>query len=100
MEFVVRAENAHYFFDAGAYVGRASPYKDPELLKKYPEIETIFQAMEHGRYLPKIPEMIKVSDISARYISKAIAGTMTVKEALNGMEKEIDKIMGEAGYYK
>jgi len=100
MEFVVRAENANFFFDAGAYVGRASPYKDPELLRKYPEIKTISEAMAHGRYLPKIPEMIKVSDISSRYISKAIAGKMTVKEALSGMEKEVDKIMREAGYYK
>lgn len=100
MEFVSSPENAKYMFEGGAYVGRATPYQDPELIKEFPEIKIVGEALKYGRLLPKIPEMIKVSDIMCRYISKTIAGQMTVKQALDGMDKDIDKLMRKAGYYK
>jgi len=100
MEFVSRPENATYMFEGGAYAGRASPYEDPELIKKYPEIKTVGEALKYGRLLPKIPEMIKVSDIMSREITKVIAGQTSVKAALDSMESKVDKVMRGAGYYK
>lgn len=100
MEFVSRPENAEYFFAGGAYVGRAKPYQNPDLIKAYPEIKIVGEALKYGRLLPKIPEMIKVSDIMSREITKVIAGQITVKQALASMEEQVDKLMKEAGYYK
>jgi len=100
MQFVAKPENAKYMFEGGAYVGRASPYQNPALIKEFPEIKIIGEALKYGRLLPKIPQMIKISDLMSRYISKTIAGQITVKQALDGMEKDTNKIMIKAGYYK
>jgi ABC-type glycerol-3-phosphate transport system substrate-binding protein len=50
-------------------------------------------------YFPHIPEYAQVGDALMVHISAAIAGKLTVEEALNRAQADIDKIMRAAKYY-
>lgn len=51
-------------------------------------------------YWPFIPEFIQVAEAFATNVSATIAGQMTVEEALQNSNDQIEVIMEEAGYYE
>jgi maltose-binding protein MalE len=57
----------------------------------------IFDAVDMG-YWPAVPEFVKVAEAFQSEISLAIAGEITVEEALANAQTNIEKIMEEAGY--
>lgn len=57
----------------------------------------IFEAVDMG-YWPAVPEFVKVAEAFQSEISLAIAGEVTVEEALASAQTNIEKIMEEAGY--
>ena len=50
-------------------------------------------------YWPFVPEYIQVGEAFATNVSMAIAGEVTVKEALKNANIQIEQIMQNAGYY-
>jgi len=60
-----------------------------------------FESVENGnlQYVPKLPETSEITDTITAYIAEAVAGKMTVKEALDEANKAVYQIMKEAGYY-
>jgi hypothetical protein len=47
----------------------------------------------------KIPEWVNVGDIAGMYLSEALAGQISAENALKSADKDIEKLMSDAGYY-
>ncbi|MGE5574469.1 MAG: ABC transporter substrate-binding protein [Bacteroidota bacterium] len=60
-----------------------------------------FRSVENGNleYVPRIQETMEVTDTISTYISEAIAGRKTVKQALDEANEAVYQIMKKAGYY-
>lgn len=74
--------------------------------EKYDEMFHVFkdahiESLEVGNldYVPKVPEVMEVTDLISLYISEALIGNMTVEEALSAAEKDVYELMKAAGYY-
>jgi multiple sugar transport system substrate-binding protein len=85
----------------GTIACRISTYHDPEILAKFPfyaNIEKLLQG--ETKTTPQIPEYAQVDDIIGVACSKAIAGEMSAKAALDDAAAKIEDLMRKAGYYK
>ncbi|WP_180274802.1 ABC transporter substrate-binding protein [Mesotoga sp. H07.pep.5.3] len=60
-----------------------------------------FESVANGnlQYVPKLPETSEITDTITAFIAEAIAGKITVKQALDEANEAVYKIMKEAGYY-
>lgn len=70
-----------------------------ELLQKRPDYAATFEAVKAGgRTRPTIPEFNTIQEIAMKELSRALAGQVKVKEALDSAAKEAEEILKKAGY--
>jgi multiple sugar transport system substrate-binding protein len=100
IKFATSKENMRKATEIGAPPTRKSIFEDPELAKKYYWYPAHEKALGNATWRPRTPEWNKVEDILGTYLSKALAGDMKAKEALDAAQKEITDVMDRAGYYK
>lgn len=85
---------------AGAIGCRMSTFRDPEILAKFPFYADIEKTLASGyNSVPRIPEYARITDIIGVACSQAIAGEVSVKEALDDASKQVEAVMKEAGYF-
>lgn len=87
--------------DVGCIPSRLSSWKDPDLLKKFP-FYAVFQPSYEGFVTssPRVPEYEKLDDLMQRYMSKAINGDLSAKDALDQAATEMTGVLKEAGRIK
>jgi len=78
---------------------RTSVYQDPEYTAKYKYLDMVGKNMAVGFALPRIPEAPTLNEMLSLALSKALAGEVTPKKALDDAVKEWYKVLEEAGYY-
>lgn len=85
----------------GGNPSRVSTHQDPEVLAKFPHLETFGEALAYADpdWRPIIPVWGGINNELGVALSKAMTGDMSVKEALDSIEPSITDTMDNAGYY-
>jgi multiple sugar transport system substrate-binding protein len=99
MDWMINGETDKKFAINSANVPhKVSTYKDPEVLAKYPELESILDTIYSAVAFPLIPEWTEVGTFVNSFIQKATSGEMTPEEAMVALDAEVHDIMVRAGY--
>jgi multiple sugar transport system substrate-binding protein len=73
----------------GGFVpARHSLFRDEEILTTFPFYKDLYLVAQYGIPRPPVPQYAAVSDILQRYVSAAIAGQYSAKEALKRAAEE------------
>ena len=77
-------------------------WNSKEFSERHPYLSELTESMEeaHAKFIPLIPEYTSVILPFTGYVSEAIAGKYTPKEAMSKAEGEIYEVLKRAGYYK
>jgi multiple sugar transport system substrate-binding protein len=101
VKWLTNKENDKLDAQNGTVACRLSTYKDPEILKQFPFYTNIENLLSgETKTTPQIPEYAQVDDLIGVACSKAIAGEMSAKGALDDAAKKVEQLMKDAGYYK
>lgn len=73
--------------------GRGDLYRDPEVLRTMPHLETLRTAVESSVARPLLPFYTQVSEVLQKAINGALSGSLPVERALEEAEAEIARIM-------
>jgi len=79
---------------------RASVLNDTSLHEKYRHYPAALAALNVGQAYPPLPEFVECGDFITLRIQQAIAGEMSVKDALDTAAKEVEDLLASRGYYK
>jgi multiple sugar transport system substrate-binding protein len=79
---------------------RKSFFEDPEIKAKYPWFDWTFKSLEYATALPRYSFWPKMNEHLDVYLSQAITGERPVKDAMNDLNKEVDRVLKESGYQK
>ena len=77
-----------YALKTGYVPSRRELFNDAELVEKYSYLPELLNVIENAVLRPPIAQYSQASDILQRYLSAAIAGTMTPEEAMNAAARE------------
>jgi len=78
---------------------RASLVNDQELAQELPWVPATVAALKQAKDLPKIPEKAAMRLIIGEETVAALQGLVTAEEALQNMDRRVEELMREAGYY-
>jgi len=84
---------------AGMDPARRAPYFDPELLKDYPWLGTVWESIKVDVPFPVMPETPRIFETLSGYLQSAVVGEMTSQKALDAAAREWEYILEDAGYY-
>ena len=91
IKFVLSQNIQELNYSSGSYLPiLKSIYTDKFFLEKYPRIYDFRVILENGLHRPSNYNYTKISDILSFYLNKALKKEMTVKEALNSAQAQID----------
>jgi len=81
---------------------RKSVFQDPEFIAKaeYRHYPVLLSAISNSTPRPRIANWNEVENTFGVYLSQAVAGTVSPKEALSTAQTEVEKLMKKAGYIK
>jgi multiple sugar transport system substrate-binding protein len=79
---------------------RASVYKDPEVIGKYPYYSSVLENLQVARSRPQITNWGAVENAFGTQISASLAGEYTPKAALESVQREVLALMKKEGYLK
>lgn len=86
----------------GGHTPRHSVYRDPEVLKAQPYMDWLYDHMLHWANpdtRPMLPEWSEINEELTLFQNKAWIGVISAEEALKGMQRGIEILMREGGYY-
>lgn len=84
----------------GFSTAAAAVYTDPQMRAKYDYIDAFNESLKYGKGWPQIGEFTSIWQIGAQEYSRVFSGEITVQEAADNMEQQLDKLMRDGGYYK
>jgi len=100
IKWLTNKENDKLDAQMGTIACRLSTFHDPEILEQFPFYTNIEKSLEgEVRTTPQVPEYAQVDDIIGVACSKAIAGQISAKEALDKAAEKVEELMKKAGYY-
>jgi ABC-type glycerol-3-phosphate transport system substrate-binding protein len=88
---------------------RNSVFQDPNFIKKYDydwgggsflEVFNQTNALAPSWYIPAIPEFSEIDSIVGNALNSVIVKAKSAEEAFGDAQKQVDKVMRKAGYYK
>ena len=81
---------------------RKSIFTAPDLLAKpeFAYFPVLMQAIENSTPRPRIANWNQVENTFGIYLSKAVAGDMSAKDALAAAQTDVTALMKKAGYVK
>jgi len=84
----------------GGPPSRISTMQDPDVLKKSPWIQTVFesQSQTFADCRPRIPESFQIIDKVGLHVSEALQGQVSIEAAMKQANEEIGALLKKAGY--
>jgi multiple sugar transport system substrate-binding protein len=80
---------------------RSAYYRDPEVLKQYPEYWPVFaESLPMGYARPRIEVYVQYSEILQEEIHNALLNQQSVATALHNSRARIIKLFNDQGYYR
>jgi len=86
-----------FSIDGGRLPTRISLYKDPDILERSPYFEDLYEVFINARPRPVTPHYSQISDIMQVNIHRALLGRMTVREALEQIDTEVQALFDRYG---
>lgn len=88
------------FMLLGGPPSRYSAMMDPELSKKFPWYKILYESalLTYEDCRPRIPESFEIIDTVEVYCSKAVAGELTVEEAMDQAAGKLRSLLAKGGY--
>lgn len=74
-------------------------FDDPIMLKKFKYLDAFKASLPYGRGWPQIGEFNSIWQIGAQELSRVFAGELSVKKAADKMQRRLDRLMRDGGYY-
>lgn len=74
-------------------------FDDPIMKEKYVYLQAVKESLPYGKGWPQIGEFTSIWKIGAQELSRAFAGEITVEQAADNMQKSLDQLMKDGGYY-
>lgn len=85
--------------NTGFTTSAQSIFDDPIMKKKFVYLQAFKDSLPYGRGWPQIGEFTSIWKIGAQELSRAFAGEITVEQAADNMQKSLDQLMKDGGYY-
>jgi multiple sugar transport system substrate-binding protein len=84
----------------GGPPSRVSTMQDPDVLKKSPWIQTVYesQSQTFADCRPRIPESFQIIDKIGLHVSEALQGQASIQDAMKQANDEIAALLKKAGY--
>jgi multiple sugar transport system substrate-binding protein len=98
IQWVTSEAMARQYIEAGGVSGRMAPYKDPELIAKYPYFGPLAESWEkygNAVFRPRFPEWPAISDVIAQYGTEIMLGSISVEEGVKQIEAQMARILEE-----
>ncbi len=74
-------------------------YDDPVMLEKFSYLPAVKASLPYGKGWPQIGEFTSIWQIGAQEISRIFSGELSVEESAKNMQKQLDRLMTDGGYY-
>ena len=74
-------------------------YDDPVMKQKFNYLDAFKDSLAYGQGWPQIGEFTSIWQIGAQDLSRIFSGELTVKAAADEMQKKLDQLMRDGGYY-
>lgn len=92
-EYVMSADVQKDSIEIGGVPCRYSSLQDAEVLKTYPQYETVCAALETGVYRPVIAEWAQFTNILGAEMDTVIQGTKSMDDALTTAQAQLEELM-------
>ena len=97
IKFVLSQKIQELNYTSGSYLPILNSfYQQEEFLIKYPKFSTFTKIINNGIHRPSLTNYTKLSDILSLYINKALKREITVEQALESAQYEIDFILSSS----
>ncbi len=93
IKWVERKDNQKKRAMAGGMPSAKWIYKDPEFLKKYPYQKGAGETIAIDKAFPIISQSTRMIEIIGEYSSRALTGEMSIEDAVERANQELDKII-------
>lgn len=74
-------------------------FNDPIMQEKFKYLDAFKNSLPYGRGWPQIGEFTSIWQIGAQELSRVFSGEISVKIAADEMQKHLDQLMKDGGYY-
>lgn len=81
----------HRALSAGTGPAIKSVYDDPAVREKIPYLDILYNSLLHGRARPNTSAYTEIDTVISTYAAQALAGTLTVDQAVDQIDKGITK---------
>ena len=95
LEYIMSPEVQLASIEVGGVPCRYSCLKDEEVLKTYPQYESVCQALENGIYRPVIAEWAQFTEILGTEMDSVIQGVKDMDTGLNDAQEALEALMNE-----
>jgi multiple sugar transport system substrate-binding protein len=102
LQYVAGTEVAREWALRGGQPSRHSVFQDPEVQATWPWMSALYDfLLNHANpdFRPRIPEWAEIAEIIGLWGNRAWSNEVTSREALAGMQREIENVMTISGYY-
>ena len=82
-----------FILETGFVPSRLALFNDPEIVAKYNYYPQLLEVVQSSALRPPIPQYAQASDILQRYLSAAITGKMTPKQAMQTAANETRNLL-------
>lgn len=86
-----------FAIEGGRLPTRISLYHDPDILERSPHFEDLFEVFINARPRPVTPHYSQISDIMQVNIHRALLGRITVRQALENIDREVTALFARYG---
>lgn len=86
-----------FSIDGGRLPTRISLYQDPEILERTPYVGDLYEVFINARPRPVTPHYSQISDIMQVNIHRALLGRLSVREALERIDAEVQALFERYG---
>ncbi len=93
LEYVMSPEVQKESIAAGGVPCRESCLLNPEILSKYPHLETVCGALQSGVYRPVIEEWTEFTNILGTEMDYIIQGSKTIDQGLADAQSQLENLM-------
>lgn len=87
--FMEYEQMKQFSIEGGRLPTRISLYRDPEILKRSPYFEDLYEVFINARPRPVTPHYSQISDIMQVNIHRALLGRISAREALERIDAEV-----------
>jgi multiple sugar transport system substrate-binding protein len=100
IKFIMSNDAQKVMIGIGNLPVNRSTYSDPDVLAQKPFVARFRDAMENGYEMPVPPEWSEVKVVAGTFLSEALDGKRSVRDAVDRLQQEAVKIMRAAGRIK